>query len=1234
MRFFKFPVFFLLIYFLLVPSFSFSYYCEDGFRLPHSKLHFSDRVIRSGIIQASKRLFSSFVDPLKERNLVPKWNEEAEVPDLLKTFLPEGAYFIKHQQAQPGTATTVKLRQPGDEIMVRASYPFEGRELHTNVVFSKRVLQSNMNTKKNWFVGEDAKAAFVFVHGGGTATTGAHVAAGMVTNLKKFKVDVVSLDMGWHGQGHREVLDFEAEIRALAAFVQKYIPPNVPLFVGGHSWGGVFAEKLMTMTDRPRSEFFFHENLKAVLIFSTAVDTAPGRSFEEKKRELHRRQDEVNNHRQDEAPPAEMNMWKQIIKDGKFSILGGWYASGTIFQFDQSLPAHRGKKYIPAYVVVGKHDPLVYIGFEDLYDKRYNSLENVVYTVLDYLPSRYTKRGEPLKFIKVGHLLGEYRTEDGKADNVQYALTRDYIELELKKSAVKEMKQLIAESLSVLDVQTRESLLKDVEPLSSLEELSLFIYTNSAIQNLAPSSLGSLTRSLVEKADQSSLVGITTIGDPIKNLIRQQVGLSSLHSVTKQDVAESVNNISTFDQLRHFIAGKFVVNNKLGQVKGRKSNNGGDESRNNSINMFIAELDPIFMEAINGVINRRLEAHARSSVDMSIIDTIQYFANDLAFREHQKDYIHYEYSGNTGATSERNSQILLEMGNIVEPYYNPQARAVTLLRQIQNINRMTNEQWSELIKELEFITSDDNMKRVNRKGGDELLALKEQMHTSVLPPSLVELSSKADYIMNMRTNKGDLIFEINNGERAENHRSRRTKQFMTKVKNGDEKEVRILMGEMGLSTADRKRLDLLLQEFHFNTNIAQGYFILKAEDLLSETPADSRKLVTSHYRNLQRINEEWKDIARQKRYYSSGAMEDALFKIHERLFQKIEGDIKTIRDALNLQVPTSPPDSLKRDKEKLDGISEDMVSVANELMHIFDNKAVQTFQRHGLNSREVDETLKEGTEAEVLIPQFLNLYRNYVAAREHFNEKAITAMEAGEMEGAVKEGKKSLKEAVISLYGQGSRGRDPVLLAVDKNNIDKSMDRIKTSKIMMKEKHPEGEKSLREAVVSLYKVTPIREDQDPNVRAQEIENTIKRIKSLGEISELEEIRLKVEAIERISGFLAFRYLIEQLARVEMKKQEIEKLSKMNRNDYLKDVEHLKNLIPEGSDIHKLLLVAHAAFKTEETPARDILYRRVEDWDKQEQLDYIREHRNVFGGLSKKWNDARSAPPPWLPTVYQ
>ncbi|MDE0118631.1 MAG: alpha/beta fold hydrolase [Bdellovibrionales bacterium] len=1234
MRFFKFPVFFLLIYFLLVPFFSFSSYCEDGFRLPHSKLHFSDRVVRSGIIQASKRLFSSFVDPVKERILPNKWNEEAETPDLLKTFLPEGAYFIKHQQSQPGTATTVKLGEQGDEVMVRARYPFEGRELHTNVVFSKRALQSNMNTKNNWFVGEDAKAAFVFIHGGGTATTGSHVAAGMVTNLKKFKVDVVSLDMGWHAQGHREVLDFEAEIRALAAFVQKYIPPNVPVFVGGHSWGGVFAEKLMMMTDRPREKFFFHENLKAVLIFSTAVDAAPGKSFEEKKRELHRRQDDVNYNRQDEATPAEMSMWKQIVKDGKFSILGGWYASGTMFQLDQSLPVHRGKKYIPAYVVVGKYDPLVYIGFEDLYDKRYNSLENVVYNVLDFLPSRYTKKGEPLKFIKVGHLLGEHSTLDGKESNVQYALIRNYIELELKKSAVKDMKQLISESLqlSSLDVQTRESVLKDVEPLSSLEELNLFIYTNPAIQNLAPSSLGFLKKSLVEKADQSSLVGVTNIGDSVKNLIRQQLGLSSLNAVIKTDVAESVNNISVFEQMRHFMAGKFVANNKLHKVRGKRSNSEENESKNNSINMFIAEQDPMFFEAINDVINRRLEEYARSSVDISIIDTVQYFANDLAFREHQRDYIHYEYSGNTGAISDRNSKILLEVGNIVEHYYNPQARAVILLRKIRDIDRITNEKWKALVTELGYITTDDNMRRIGHKGGDELLSLKEQMRTSALT-SLTQLSVRADDIINMRTAKGELIFEIGNGERAENHRSKRTKQFIAKVKTGDEKEVGRLMDEMGLSTEDQKRLDLLLQEFYFNNHIANGYFLFREEDLLRESPANSRETVAIHYRNLQRINAEWKEINRQKRYYSSGTMENALFQMHERLFQKIEGDIKTIREALNVQVPISPPDSLKRDQEKLDDLSEKMVSVANELMHIFDGKAVQIFQKPGFSSKEVDEILKEGTET--LIPQFLELYRDYVRERGYFNKRAIVAMELGEMEGTIKEGEKSLKEAVISIYGIGSRGNDPVLLAVDKNNIDKGIDKIKASKKMMIENHPAGEKSLREAVVSLYEVTPIRKDQNPNVREKEIENTIKRIKSLGEVSGLEEIRLKADAIERISGFLAFRYLIEQLAKVEMKKQELEKLSKMNRQDYIEDVEHLKNLIPDSSsDIHKLLLVAHTAFKTAETPAQDILYKKVEDWSKQEQLDYIRTHRSIFGGLSKKWNDARSAPPPFLPTVYQ
>ena len=1235
MRFFKFPVFFLFIYFLLIPFFSFSSNsCEDGFRSPHSKLHFSNRVVKSGLIEESRRLFPSFVDPVKERNLVKKWNEEAEAPDLLKTLLPEGVFFIKHQQLQPGTLTTVKLGQLKEEVMVRAKYHFEGRELHTNVVFSRRALQSNMKTEKNWLVGEDAKAAFVFIHGGGTASTGSHVAAGMVTHLKKFKVDMVSLDMGWHAQGHREFLNFESEIKALAAFVQKYIPPNVPVFVGGHSWGGVFAEKLMTMTDRPREEFFFHENLKATLIFSTAVDSAPGRSFEEKNTEYHRRLDEVNYHRQSEATPAEVNMWKQIVKDGKFSILGGWYASGTIFQLDHSLPAHRGKKYIPAYVVVGKYDPLVYIGFEDLYNKRYRSLDNVVYTVLDYLPSRYTKKGEPLQLIKVGHLLGEYTTKDGKQSNVQYALTREYIELELKKSAVKEMKQLIAGSLSALDVQARESILKDVEPISSLEELSLFIYTNKAIQNLNPSSLDFLKKSIVEKTDQSSLVVLNTIGEPIKNLIRQQVVLSSLSGANKQDVAESVNNISTVEQLRNFMDGRFVVSNQSTKSKGisrSHSIKGRNESKNKSIKMFIQEQNPMFLEAINEIIQKRLEQY-RSSADMSIVDTVQYFANDLAFREYQKDYIHYEYSGNAGVITTRNSNILLEIGNIVEPYYNPQARAIKVLKQVRDINRITNERWNELIEELGYIISDQNINRMNRQGGNELMSLTEEMRTSTLNPSLSDLSLKADNIMNMRTARGDLIFQ--NIERAEGHWSKRTKKFMGKVKNGSEKEVSRLIDEMGLSAADRERLDFLLKEFYFNNHIINGYFLFKEEDLLKETSVDKREAVIRHYRNLQRINAEWKDIERQRKYYSNDVMEVALFQMHERLFQKIEGYIKVIREALSMKVPISPPDSVKKDQEKLDDISEEMVSAADKLLHIFDNKAVQIFQRQKINSQEVDNILNKGTGDAVL--QFLELYKQYSHEKEVLNKKAIVAMERGEMEETgVGTGEKSLKEAVISLYGVGSRGEEPILLERDRDTIDKSIDRIKTSKKRMEENPLEGENSLREAVVSLYGVGATREGQNPNIKETEIENTVKRIKSLREISELEEIRLRMEAIERISAFLAFRYLTEQLAKVEMHKYNIEKNSKINRREYITEVEHLQNLIPESSNIHNLLLMAQESFKVvEEIHIQDILHKEVEGLSKQEQLDYIRSHRDIFGRLTKKWNNARSAPPPFLPTVYQ
>ena len=223
---------------------------------------------------------SRFVDVVEERALQKRWNEKPKIPALLKFLLPQGVHFIKRQLYQPGNATAVKLGEWGSEVIARTHHKYEDRVFHTNVVFSTRALMDNLKEggKHNWLVGKNATAAFLFLHGGGTKSTGFHVGANMVTRFSHYGIDVISVDLGWHGQGHREFLNVESDIGVLSSFVKKYVPPHVPLFVIGHSWGSVFSELIMRRTDRPTEEFSFHPNLQGVVILSTALDAAPGKS--------------------------------------------------------------------------------------------------------------------------------------------------------------------------------------------------------------------------------------------------------------------------------------------------------------------------------------------------------------------------------------------------------------------------------------------------------------------------------------------------------------------------------------------------------------------------------------------------------------------------------------------------------------------------------------------------------------------------------------------------------------------------------------------------------------------------------------------------------------------------------------------------------------------------------------------------------------------------------------------
>ena len=405
--------------------------CDNAFR--GSKLYYENQAIKEQ--RDAEKLHPKNEDPIHEIHLSKKWNNEPDTPHLIKSVLPKDVFFIENQQFQPQSRSVVKVSQVGDSVIARAEYSYKGTKFFTNVVFSVGALISNMRTEKKWLVGEDAKAGVLFLHGGGTNSTGAHTGSTMVTHFNKLGIDVLALDLSWHAQGHRRFLNFETEIHVLSAFAKKYIPPNVPLFVVGHSYGSVFAEKIMTMTDKPN--FSFHKNLRGLVALSTmATGFKPGESLQQREKKFRETMDkarELIKQYPSSVAPAEKYIWEDVIASGKFSPLGGFASTANILQLTQHIPSHKGEKYTPTLVAVGKGDALVYRGHEKNYHAYYPKLANVEFHLIENARHLSDPKGPEQK---VGHLLSDYIVPDGTSKtgygNLQMKLIRDFINKQLQ----------------------------------------------------------------------------------------------------------------------------------------------------------------------------------------------------------------------------------------------------------------------------------------------------------------------------------------------------------------------------------------------------------------------------------------------------------------------------------------------------------------------------------------------------------------------------------------------------------------------------------------------------------------------------------------------------------------------------------------------------------------------------------------------------------------------------------
>ncbi len=428
----------------------------------------------------SEKFQPTSTDPKIDRSREKYWNEEPETPQLLKAFLPDGVHFLKYQQYEPSSPVVIKFDEPGASLIARAHYTHEGASFATNVVFSRRAILDNMKGEKNWLVGSKARAAILFLHGGGTRTTGAHVARTMINHFSDLQVDVVAIDLPWHNQGHRKLVNFETEIKILGNFAKKFIPPNVPLFVWGHSYGSVFADQLRMMTDRPNNEFSFHNNLKGALIMSTAVDPAPGKSPHEKLQALHKIREEVYQNRFHESAEVEQQVHRNIIGEGKISPLGGFVAMLNLMQLDQTLPSHRGRQWIPGQMIVGISDLLVYIGYESQYGV-YRRQENMQTHYLEKAPHLKDKNG-PAK--EVGHLLGDYLDPHSKKP-INFIKASDFIAEQLR---IGDIKDFIIQELtqSAINSASKETILKELNWMRLVETIELSLTNNPAFKRLEP----------------------------------------------------------------------------------------------------------------------------------------------------------------------------------------------------------------------------------------------------------------------------------------------------------------------------------------------------------------------------------------------------------------------------------------------------------------------------------------------------------------------------------------------------------------------------------------------------------------------------------------------------------------------------------------------------------------------------------------------------------------------------
>lgn len=361
-----------------------------------------------------------FMNPQYELDISAHWQGTQNVPRAVRDTLLSQTAIIDFPLLAADTGT-IKMSAPGNFASMRLRHQWNGLNMSTNIGLPIDAVITRSLHGGNTLVPETARAVIIFMHGGGTKTTGHHIAAAFSNFMSQYGVVVLSLDAPFHAYGPRETALQPLEYyKYLRDFRHTFIPAGVPTFIGGHSMGGLHADNLMRLSDQ--ADLGLHDAFHGLINLSGPLDNAPGLSRAEKSEAESKVLE--NEALMSLVPEGQRDLSVLLLTQGKASALSSLSAENFMSVVNWQKPEHNGSRYIPTLAVMGERDAL-YIGREHIYQEYVTDLSN---TDVVLMGQRSDYKGQT---DWVSHMLFDHYRPGTKDQPETFHVMKEFVEKRL-----------------------------------------------------------------------------------------------------------------------------------------------------------------------------------------------------------------------------------------------------------------------------------------------------------------------------------------------------------------------------------------------------------------------------------------------------------------------------------------------------------------------------------------------------------------------------------------------------------------------------------------------------------------------------------------------------------------------------------------------------------------------------------------------------------------------------------